>query len=86
MDRTQVNPGGLIAQDVQLKDISVITTNAAIADAKSMAGLLKSQTGLCRLVATLRIATPDKILWFGCQVQSFPTDQDAVNYLLLMLG
>lgn len=50
------------------------------------AGLLKFHTALCQLAATLRSAAPEELSWLVWQVQSLPTDQDAVGYLVQMLG
>jgi hypothetical protein len=47
---------------------------------------LKFQTTLYQLAATLRSAAPEELSWLVLQVQSLPTDQDAVNYLVQMLG
>ncbi|KAJ5461050.1 uncharacterized protein N7458_002602 [Penicillium daleae] len=49
-------------------------------------GLLKFQTTLCQLAATLRSAAPEELSWLVWQVQSLPTDQDAVDYLVQMLA
>ncbi|KAJ5883459.1 uncharacterized protein N7473_010345 [Penicillium subrubescens] len=50
------------------------------------AGLLKFHTALRQLAATLRSAAPEELSWLVWQVQSLPTDQDAVDYLIQMLG
>ncbi|OJJ42041.1 hypothetical protein ASPZODRAFT_147848 [Penicilliopsis zonata CBS 506.65] len=45
------------------------------------ARLLDSHAALCRLAAKLRSTTPEEILQLVSQIQSLPSDQDAVHYL-----
>jgi hypothetical protein len=44
------------------------------------AGLLNSHAALVRLAAKFRSTTPEEILWLVWQLQSLPSDQDAVEY------
>jgi hypothetical protein len=72
---------------VQPKSTIVYTIKAAIADAKHMytAGLLNSHAALVQLAAKLRSTNPEEILWLVWQIQSLPSNQDAVEYLLHIL-
>ncbi|KAJ5369328.1 uncharacterized protein N7496_009088 [Penicillium cataractarum] len=49
-------------------------------------GLFKFHTTLCQLAATLRSAAPEELLSLVWQVQSLPTDQEAIDYLVQVLG
>lgn len=46
------------------------------------AELLSFHAALCRTAAKLRAGTPEEITWLIWKIQSLPTDQQVVSYLV----